>query len=115
LPPVGPPGVAAPVISTESPGSISEHGSEAGQPERVGGGMPGSQPSHGVTMYALDAATGTILWSFASGGSVTGGAAIGRHIREVASDQDSPRFHVTMIRTECFHAVTAQSVPMTRS
>jgi len=27
-------------------------------------------------MYALDAATGTILWSFASGGSVTGGASI---------------------------------------
>jgi polyvinyl alcohol dehydrogenase (cytochrome) len=27
-------------------------------------------------MYALDAATGKILWSFASGGTVTGGAAI---------------------------------------
>ncbi len=27
-------------------------------------------------MYALNAATGTILWSFASGGSVTGGASI---------------------------------------
>jgi polyvinyl alcohol dehydrogenase (cytochrome) len=27
-------------------------------------------------MYALNAATGTILWSFASGGSVTGGAAV---------------------------------------
>lgn len=27
-------------------------------------------------MYALDAATGKILWSFASGGSVAGGAAI---------------------------------------
>ena len=30
----------------------------------------------GTNMYALDAATGKILWSFASGGSVTGGAAI---------------------------------------
>jgi polyvinyl alcohol dehydrogenase (cytochrome) len=27
-------------------------------------------------MYALDAATGRILWSFASGGSVSGGASI---------------------------------------
>jgi polyvinyl alcohol dehydrogenase (cytochrome) len=27
-------------------------------------------------MYALDASSGTILWSFASGGSVSGGASI---------------------------------------
>ena len=36
----------------------------------------GSLAATGPNMYALDAATGTILWSFASGGSVTGGAAI---------------------------------------
>ena len=36
----------------------------------------GSLAATGTDMYALDAATGTILWSFASGGSVTGGAAI---------------------------------------
>ncbi len=36
----------------------------------------GSLASTGTNMYALDAATGTILWSFASGGSVTGGASI---------------------------------------
>ena len=36
----------------------------------------GSLASASTDMYALDAATGTILWSFASGGSVTGGAAI---------------------------------------
>jgi polyvinyl alcohol dehydrogenase (cytochrome) len=36
----------------------------------------GSVAATGTNMYALDAATGTILWSFASGGSVTGGAAI---------------------------------------
>jgi polyvinyl alcohol dehydrogenase (cytochrome) len=36
----------------------------------------GSLATTGTDMYALDAATGKILWSFASGGSVTGGAAI---------------------------------------
>jgi polyvinyl alcohol dehydrogenase (cytochrome) len=36
----------------------------------------GSVATTGTNMYALDAATGKILWSFASGGSVTGGAAI---------------------------------------
>jgi polyvinyl alcohol dehydrogenase (cytochrome) len=36
----------------------------------------GSLAATGTDMYALDAATGKILWSFASGGSVTGGAAI---------------------------------------
>ena len=36
----------------------------------------GSLAATGTNMYALDARTGTILWSFASGGSVTGGAAI---------------------------------------
>jgi polyvinyl alcohol dehydrogenase (cytochrome) len=36
----------------------------------------GSMAATGTNMYALDAATGKILWSFASGGSVTGGAAI---------------------------------------
>ncbi len=36
----------------------------------------GSMATAGTNMYALDAATGKILWSFASGGSVTGGAAI---------------------------------------
>jgi PQQ-like domain len=36
----------------------------------------GSLASASTNMYALDAATGTILWSFASGGSVTGGASI---------------------------------------
>src|ERR1700722_3305696 len=36
----------------------------------------GSMAPAGTDMYALDAATGKILWSFASGGSVTGGAAI---------------------------------------
>lgn len=36
----------------------------------------GSMAAAGTDMYALDAATGAILWSFASGGSVTGGAAI---------------------------------------
>jgi polyvinyl alcohol dehydrogenase (cytochrome) len=36
----------------------------------------GSMATAGNNMYALDAATGKILWSFASGGSVTGGAAI---------------------------------------
>ena len=29
------------------------------------------------TMYAFDGATGAVLWSFASGGSVYGGPAIG--------------------------------------
>jgi polyvinyl alcohol dehydrogenase (cytochrome) len=36
----------------------------------------GSLAATSTNMYALDAATGKILWSFASGGSVTGGAAI---------------------------------------
>jgi polyvinyl alcohol dehydrogenase (cytochrome) len=36
----------------------------------------GSLAGTGTNMYALDARTGKILWSFASGGSVTGGAAI---------------------------------------
>jgi polyvinyl alcohol dehydrogenase (cytochrome) len=36
----------------------------------------GSLAATGTDMYALDATTGKILWSFASGGSVTGGAAI---------------------------------------
>ena len=36
----------------------------------------GSMATTGTDMYALSAATGKILWSFASGGSVTGGAAI---------------------------------------
>jgi polyvinyl alcohol dehydrogenase (cytochrome) len=36
----------------------------------------GSLAATGTNMYALDAATGKILWSFASGGSVSGGAAI---------------------------------------
>ena len=36
----------------------------------------GSVATTGTNMYALDAATGKIRWSFASGGSVTGGAAI---------------------------------------
>jgi polyvinyl alcohol dehydrogenase (cytochrome) len=36
----------------------------------------GSMVTAGNNMYALDAATGKILWSFASGGTVTGGAAI---------------------------------------
>ncbi len=36
----------------------------------------GSMATTGTNMYALDAATGKILWSFASGGSVAGGAAI---------------------------------------
>jgi polyvinyl alcohol dehydrogenase (cytochrome) len=36
----------------------------------------GSLAATGTDMYALDAATGKILWSFASGGSVTGGASI---------------------------------------
>jgi polyvinyl alcohol dehydrogenase (cytochrome) len=36
----------------------------------------GSVAATGTNMYALDAGTGTIVWSFASGGSVTGGAAI---------------------------------------
>jgi len=36
----------------------------------------GSLAATGTNMYALDAKTGRILWSFASGGSVTGGAAI---------------------------------------
>jgi polyvinyl alcohol dehydrogenase (cytochrome) len=36
----------------------------------------GSVASTGTNMYALDAATGQILWSFASGGSVVGGASV---------------------------------------
>jgi polyvinyl alcohol dehydrogenase (cytochrome) len=36
----------------------------------------GSMVTTGNNMYALNAATGKILWSFASGGTVTGGAAI---------------------------------------
>gem|GEM_PF-2140388 len=36
----------------------------------------GSLAVAGTYMCALDARTGAILWSFASGGSVTGGAAI---------------------------------------
>jgi outer membrane protein assembly factor BamB len=36
----------------------------------------GSTAPAGDNMYALDAATGRILWRFASGGSVTSGAAI---------------------------------------
>jgi polyvinyl alcohol dehydrogenase (cytochrome) len=36
----------------------------------------GSLDATGTDMYALDARTGQILWSFASGGSVTGGASI---------------------------------------
>lgn len=36
----------------------------------------GSLASAGTNMYALDARTGAILWRFASGGSVSGGASI---------------------------------------
>ena len=36
----------------------------------------GSSASTGTNMYALDASTGAILWSFASGGEVVSGAAI---------------------------------------
>ena len=36
----------------------------------------GSNEGTGNTMYALNGATGKILWKYASGGSVTGGAAI---------------------------------------
>jgi polyvinyl alcohol dehydrogenase (cytochrome) len=36
----------------------------------------GSPATTGTDMYALDASTGNILWSFASGGSVVGGASI---------------------------------------
>jgi polyvinyl alcohol dehydrogenase (cytochrome) len=36
----------------------------------------GSLATSGTNMYALDAGSGKILWSFASGGSVSGGAAI---------------------------------------
>jgi polyvinyl alcohol dehydrogenase (cytochrome) len=36
----------------------------------------GSTAPAGDNMYALDAATGRILWRFASGGSVASGAAI---------------------------------------
>jgi polyvinyl alcohol dehydrogenase (cytochrome) len=36
----------------------------------------GSLATTGTDMYALDASTGKILWSFASGGSVVGGASI---------------------------------------
>jgi polyvinyl alcohol dehydrogenase (cytochrome) len=36
----------------------------------------GSNAGTGDNMYALDAATGTILWRFASGGAVISGAAI---------------------------------------
>jgi polyvinyl alcohol dehydrogenase (cytochrome) len=36
----------------------------------------GSLASTGTNMYALGASTGKIQWSFASGGSVSGGAAI---------------------------------------
>jgi polyvinyl alcohol dehydrogenase (cytochrome) len=36
----------------------------------------GSLARTGTNMYALDASTGKILWSFASGGSVVGGASI---------------------------------------
>jgi polyvinyl alcohol dehydrogenase (cytochrome) len=36
----------------------------------------GSSAATGTNMYALAARTGTILWSFASGGSVSGGAAV---------------------------------------
>jgi len=36
----------------------------------------GSISTTGTSMYGLDAATGAILWSFNSAGSVTGGAAI---------------------------------------
>ena len=35
-----------------------------------------SNASRGTNMYALDAGTGAILWSFASGGEVRSGAAI---------------------------------------
>ena len=35
-----------------------------------------SNASTGTNMYALDASTGAILWSFASGGEVRSGAAI---------------------------------------
>ena len=36
----------------------------------------GSNAATGTNMYGLDASTGTILWSFASGGEVRSGAAI---------------------------------------
>jgi polyvinyl alcohol dehydrogenase (cytochrome) len=36
----------------------------------------GSSAATGTNMYALEARTGKILWSFASGGSVSGGAAV---------------------------------------
>jgi hypothetical protein len=36
----------------------------------------GSDAGTGKNMYTLDAATGQILWSFASGGSVVSGAAV---------------------------------------
>ena len=36
----------------------------------------GSMARFGPNMYGLDAATGTILWRFASGGSVNSGRAV---------------------------------------
>jgi polyvinyl alcohol dehydrogenase (cytochrome) len=44
----------------------------------VSGGLvfAGSMAGQGETMYALDAATGAVKWSFASGGSVAAGPAI---------------------------------------
>jgi polyvinyl alcohol dehydrogenase (cytochrome) len=36
----------------------------------------GSNAATGTNMYGLDASTGAILWSFASGGEVRSGAAI---------------------------------------
>jgi polyvinyl alcohol dehydrogenase (cytochrome) len=54
----------------------------------------------GINMYALDAATGEILWSFASGSSVTGGAAI---------VDGSVYWGSGYCGTECFTAPTSNS------
>jgi polyvinyl alcohol dehydrogenase (cytochrome) len=54
------------------------NGSSDTAPVSVANGVVygGSDSTAGTSMYGLDAATGAILWSFNSGGSVTGGAAI---------------------------------------
>jgi polyvinyl alcohol dehydrogenase (cytochrome) len=64
--------VADPALSAPAGTGVSVNG-----PVSVANGVVfgGSMDDQG-TMYALDAATGTVLWSFQSGGSVYGGPAI---------------------------------------
>jgi polyvinyl alcohol dehydrogenase (cytochrome) len=65
--------VANPSMTVPAPGGASVNGPLSAANGVVFGGSMDAQG----TMFAFDGATGAVLWSFASGGSVYGGPAIG--------------------------------------